>query len=93
MRTYVTRPLQNGARAVELWTWRQGYADGIVSLLPTGLPVTTLWATLRRLRAAGATFFTSMTPSAMPQDRAARARECDVAAEVFSTVLVAAGTG
>ena len=93
VRTYVSIPLERGARAVQLWTWRQPYDDGVVSLLPDDLSITPLWATLRQLRADGAELLTNMTPSAMPQDPAARARECALAAEVFSTVLVAAGTG
>jgi hypothetical protein len=93
VRTYVTLPLENGAKAIELWTWRQPYDSNVVSLLPEDLRVTPLWATLEQLHTGGAKFFTNMTPSAMPQDPTARARECAVAARVFSTVLVAAGTG
>ncbi|MDX6324996.1 MAG: hypothetical protein QOK15_1350 [Nocardioidaceae bacterium] len=93
VRTYVTLPLLGGAAAVELWTWRQPYDNSVVSLLPDDLAVTPLWATLERLHAEGAHFFTNMTPSAMPLDPVARAHECAVVAKVFSAVLVAAGTG
>jgi hypothetical protein len=93
VRTYVSLPLEGGAQEVELWTWRQPYDDSVVSLLPDDLTATPLWLTLRRLHADGAQLSTSMTPSAMPEDPVARAQECAVAAQVFSTVLVAAGTG
>jgi hypothetical protein len=91
--TYVDVPLAHGAHAVDIWTWRQPYDGGEASLLADGLQPNPLWTGLERRRAAGDVLFTHMTPSAMPAEPHAFARECAVAAQVFDAVFVAAGTG
>jgi hypothetical protein len=90
---YVRTPTAAGARAVDIWTWRQPYNGATVSLLPDTLQPNPLWQGLLRLHAQGVPLVTHMTPSAMPTDPTAFAHECDVAATVFSAVFVAAGTG
>ena len=91
--TFVDAPRAGGARAVDVWTWRQPYSGSTVSLLDEALRPNALWVGLRQRRDGGAVFFTHMTPSAMPTDAAGIARECAVVAQVFSAVFVAAGTG
>ena len=91
--TYVDAPVAAGARAVDIWTWRQPYDGQTVSLLDQALDPNPLWADLRAERQGGVRLFTHMTPSQMPTDPLHRAGECDAAASVFSAVFVAAGTG
>jgi hypothetical protein len=90
---YVTTPTDAGARAVDIWTWRQPYDGATVSLLPDSLTPNSLWQGLLQQHTDGVQLVTHMTPSAMPTDPTAFAHECDVAATVFSAVFVAAGTG
>jgi hypothetical protein len=91
--TYIDVPVAAGARAVDIWTWRQQYQGNIVSLLGPGLSPNPLWSELVRRRGEGRQLATHMTPSQMPTDRVAFAHECDLAAAAFSAVFVAAGTG
>jgi hypothetical protein len=90
---YVTAPVAAGARAVDVWTWRQPYDGHVVSLLGARLAPNPLWSALRTAHADGADLFTHMTPSAMPTRERAIDEECDRAAQVFDDVFVAAGTG
>lgn len=90
---YVDIPVAAGAEAVDLWTWRQPYDGDVVSLLGPDLAPNPLWKALRARSDAGVHLFTHMTPSAMPTEPHAFAREVEVAAEVFDSVFVAAGTG
>lgn len=90
---YIDIPIAAGAKAVDIWTWRQQYQGNTVSLLGTDLSANPLWTELVRQRSRGRQLATHMTPSAMPSDDAAFARECDLAAAVFTAVFVAAGTG
>jgi hypothetical protein len=92
-RTYIDLPVQGGATAVDIWTWRQSYQGQLVGILGTGLAPNALWRELVRRKRSGAVFFTHMTPSVLTTDRVALGRECDLVAEVFSAVFVAAGTG
>jgi hypothetical protein len=91
--TYITTPVSAGAQAVDIWTWRQHYQGKVFSLLPPDLGSTPLWASLVRQRRLGVRLITHMTPSMMPTDAAAFAHECDLAAQAFTAVFVAAGTG
>jgi hypothetical protein len=91
--TYVDVPVAAGARAVDIWTWRQPYQGQTVSLLGPDLAPNPLWTELLRKRSAGTELLTHMTPSAMPADRQGFDRECDEAARAFTAVFVAAGTG
>jgi hypothetical protein len=91
--TYVEVPRTAGAAAVDIWTWRQPYSGGTVSLLADGLRPNPLWTALIAARSAGAHLVTHMTPSAMPTTPAGLDAECKRAAEVFDAVFVAAGAG
>ncbi|TDU83931.1 hypothetical protein EV138_6395 [Kribbella voronezhensis] len=91
--TYIDVPVAAGARAVDIWTWRQQYQGNVVSLLGPGLSGNPLWTELIRRRADGRQLITHMTPSQLPADSAAFGHECDLAAAAFSAVFVAAGTG
>lgn len=93
LETYVDVPVDAGARAVDIWTWRQPYDGATVSLLGPGLSPNPLWSGLEARRAAGMHLLTHMTPSQMPTAPAAFDHECVVAATVFDAVFVAAGTG
>lgn len=90
---YIDVPVTAGAKAVDIWTWRQQYQGSTVSLLGADLSPNPLWTELVRQRGRGRELLSHMTPSAMPTDAAAFARECDLAAKVFSAIFVAAGTG
>ncbi|WP_406830027.1 hypothetical protein ABEG17_13640 [Pedococcus sp. KACC 23699] len=91
--TFVTTPQSRGAKATDLWTWRQRYQGSVVSLFGNHPTQNPLWPALLAARAQGAHLFTHMTPSEMPTNLAALAAECQLASQVFSDVFVAAGTG
>jgi hypothetical protein len=91
--TYIDVPTAAGARAVDIWTWRQVYLGKVVSLLGPSLSTNPLWSELVRHRGAGNQLLTHMTPSQMPTESAAFGHECDLAAAAFTAVFVAAGTG
>jgi hypothetical protein len=91
--TYIDVPVAAGARAVDIWTWRQLYQGNVVSLLGPGLSPNPLWAELVRRRDSGGQLVTHMTPSQMPTEHTAFDHECDLAAAAFTAVFVAAGTG
>ena len=91
--TYVDAPVEAGARAVDIWTWRQPYDGQTFSLLDPELNHNPLWVDLLAERQRGVRLFTHMTPSQMPTDPDAFVRECDAAASVFKAVFVAAGAG
>jgi hypothetical protein len=91
--TYIDVPTAAGARAVDIWTWRQRYSGNIVSLLGSDLSPNPLWTALVQQHRRGAQFLTHMTPSMMPTDQRGFDQECDLAASAFTAVFVAAGTG
>jgi hypothetical protein len=91
--TYIDVPVGAGAKAVDVWTWRQRYQGQVVSLLAPDLGGNTLWTALVRRKQDGVQLLTHMTPSSLPTDSAGFGRECDRAAEAFTAVFVAAGTG
>jgi hypothetical protein len=91
--TYIDVPVAAGAKAVDIWTWRQHYDGNMVSLLGSDLSPNPLWTTLVRLRKSGTQLATHMTPSMMATDDRGFARECDLAAAAFTAIFVAAGTG
>jgi hypothetical protein len=91
--TYVDEPIAAGARAVDIWTWRQPYQGNTVSLLGPDLSPNPLWTALVERHRGGAQLLTHMRPSAMPTDQRGFDQECDLAASVFTAVFVAAGTG
>jgi hypothetical protein len=92
-RTYVDIPMQNGAGAVDIWTWRQPYQGQLVGILGTDLRPNALWRELVQRQRSGTMLFTHMTPSVLPTDPVKLGRECDLVAQVFGAVFVAAGTG
>jgi hypothetical protein len=91
--TYIAAPVSAGAQAVDIWTWRQHYQGKVFSLLAPDLGTNPLWTSLVQERQLGVRLITHMTPSMMPTDTAAFAHECDLAAQAFTAVFVAAGTG
>jgi len=91
--TYIGVPVAAGAGAVDIWTWRQHYDGNVVSLLAPDLAPNPLWTTLVHLRDRGTHLVTHMTPSAMPTDDRGFAHECDLVAQAFTAIFVAAGTG
>ena len=93
LRVFVAVPQRHGARATDIWTWRQTYQDQTVSLFGPNPKSNPLWAPLKAARDRGVQLFTHMTPSSLPTGAGPLAHECDLAAQVFSDVLVAAGTG
>ncbi|GAA3121583.1 hypothetical protein JOF29_006651 [Kribbella aluminosa] len=91
--TYITEPVAAGAQAVDIWTWRQHYQGKTFSLLAPDLSTNPLWTSLLAQRRIGVRLITHMTPSMMPTDITAFGHECDLAAQAFTAVFVAAGTG
>ncbi len=90
LRTFVDLPRQEGAAAVDIWTWRQTYKGEIVRLLDPGNAGNPLWEGLRARRAAGAVLFTHFTPSSTERGLAG---DLDELAQVFTGVYTAAGIG
>jgi hypothetical protein len=90
LRTFVDIPLANGARAVDIWAWRQQYKGATYRLFDPGLHSNPLIAGLARRRAAGARLITNMTPSSLEVSA-----ETDVkaATAIFGSIFVAAGAG
>lgn len=90
LRTFLDTPLESGARAADVWTWRQGYRGDVVRLLDPGLEDNDLWAGLKARHDAGGELWTHLSPSSLEVGL-----DQDIArlVEVFNTVLVAAGTG
>ena len=86
-------PVGAGAQAVDIWTWRQRYQGKVVSLLAPDLKANPLWNALVQRRQQGVRLITHMTPSMLPTDSAGFDHECDLAANAFSAIFVAAGTG
>jgi hypothetical protein len=91
--TYIDVVIAAGARAVDIWTWRQQYQGNTVSLLGPDLSPNPLWTALVQRHLQGAQLLTHMTPSAMPTDQRGFDQECALAASAFAAVFVAAGTG
>ncbi|WP_346282673.1 hypothetical protein [Pseudonocardia sp.] len=91
--TYIDVPTAAGARAVDIWTWRQQYQGNTVSLLGPDLSPNPLWTALVQQHRQGAQLLTHMTPSAMPTDQRGFDQECALAASAFTAVFVAAGSG
>ena len=91
--TYINAPVAAGAQAVDIWTWRQRYQGKVFSLLAPDLGTNPLWTALVLDRRQGVRLITHMTPSMMPTDSAGFDHECDLAAQAFTAVFVAAGTG
>jgi hypothetical protein len=87
---FVDLPLESGATAVDIWTWRQLYNGEIYHLMDPDMHSNTLWTLLGLRHRAGSILSTHFTPSSTEQSITA-----DLAAigRVFSAVFVAAGIG
>jgi hypothetical protein len=88
--TFVDLPLAGGARAVDIWTWRQRYDGATVGLMDQGLRPNSLWDALLERRSRGAELLTHFSPSQLQRSLDA---DLTAVATVFSGVFVAAGTG
>lgn len=88
--TFVDVPLAEGAKAVDIWTWRQAYQGEIYRLLDPGLRRNDLWTALAQRRAHGAVLFTHLSPRSV---EAGLEADMKVISEVFTDLFVAAGTG
>jgi hypothetical protein len=88
--TWVDIPLESGASAVDVWTWRQKYQGDINRLLDPELKPNVLWEQLMMRRAHGAKLFTHLSPHSLEVGLDA---DLSVLAEVFTAVFIAAGTG
>jgi hypothetical protein len=90
LRTWVDLPTEDGATAVDVWTWAQHYEGRVYALLGADLAVNPLWQGLAARRAQGLVLFTHFTPSTTRQDV-----PTDLArlATVFTDVFLATGTG
>jgi hypothetical protein len=93
LRVFLDTPARHGAEGTDLWTWRQGYQDQTVSLFGAHPETNPLWAPLKAARERGVRLFTHMTPSNLPAGAARLGHECDLAAQIFTDMFVAAGTG
>jgi hypothetical protein len=87
---FVDVPIDAGAAAVSIWTWRQRYQGEIVRLLDPGLRTNALWHALLARRRAGAVLLTSFSPSSTERGVGA---DLDMLSRVFAGVYVAAGIG
>lgn len=88
--TYIDIPRQNGAAAVDIWTWRQPYKNDTYRLADPGLKPNELWRGLLRQHAAGAVLFTHLSPHSL---EVGLGPDLDMIATVFTDLFVAAGTG
>jgi hypothetical protein len=88
--TFIDIPKDQGAAAVDVWTWRQKYQGDIYRLLDPGLQPNPLWTSLQQRRARGDVLFTHMSPQSVEVGLDA---DLKVLAQVFTDLFVAAGTG
>jgi hypothetical protein len=87
---FVDVPIDAGAKAASIWTWRQRYQGEIVRLLDPGLRPNALWHALLARRRAGSELLTSFSPSSTERGVGA---DLDMLSRVFTGVYVAAGIG
>jgi hypothetical protein len=90
LHTFVDIPLASGAKAVDIWTWRQTYDGQVVRLMDPGLVDNGLWDGLRARSEKGVQLWTHMTPSSL---EVGLSRDVAAMTQVMSAVFVAAGTG
>jgi hypothetical protein len=91
--TFVDIPVRSGAKAVDVWTWRQAYDGRTVSLLDDGLDPNPLWRQLEARHRDGVRLVTHITPSMLLPSAEQRSREYNLYASVFDAAFVAAGSG
>jgi hypothetical protein len=87
---YIDAPRRSGARAVDVWTWRQQYKGDVYRLMDPGVTENALWKALRAQREEGAVLLTHFSPSSVERDVGA---DLDEITRVFTGVFVASGTG
>ena len=87
---FVDTPLHQGARAVDVWTWRQPYEGSVYRLADPGLQGNALWSNLVAARAHGDLLFTHFSPSSVEDGVPA---DLDMISQAFGGVFVATGTG
>jgi hypothetical protein len=87
---FIDAPTRSGARAVDVWTWRQQYKGDIYRLMDPGMTDNALWMALQAQREKGAALFTHFSPSSVERDVGG---DLDVIARVFTGIFVAAGSG
>jgi len=87
---FVDTPLRHGARAVDVWTWRQSYEGSVYRLANPGLQGNPLWSSLVARRSRGDLLFTHFSPSSVESGVAA---DLDMISQAFRGVFVATGTG
>jgi hypothetical protein len=90
VRTFVDIPLAHGARAVDIWAWRQEYAGATYRLMNPGMRVNALWDQLAQRRRAGDVLFTHMSPHSV---ESGLRRDLAEIATVFTDIFLPAGTG
>jgi hypothetical protein len=87
---FVDTPLRHGARAVDVWTWRQPYQGSVFRIADPGLQSNALWSSLVTRRQRGDLLFTHFSPSSVETDVT---RDLDMISQAFGGVFVATGTG
>jgi hypothetical protein len=90
LQTYVNLPLQQGAAAVDIWTWDAVYRGQTVRLTDPDMADNALWTQLKREHDAGAVLYTHFSPTYVQRDVRTDLRAI---ATVFRGVFIAAGTG
>jgi hypothetical protein len=88
--TFIDIPLANGARAVDIWTWRQAYEGAMYQLMDPGLRPNVLWDQLAQRRRAGDLLFTHMSPHSVESGLRS---DLGKIATVFTSIFLPAGTG
>jgi hypothetical protein len=88
--TFLDIPKDQGAVAVDVWTWRQQYQGELYRLLDPGLHANPLWSALLERRARGAVLFTHLSPQSLD---VGLEEDLKVLSKVFTDLFVAAGTG
>ena len=83
-------PLEEGARAVDVWTWRQRYDGQVYRLTDPGARSNPLWNGLLIRHQRGDVLFTHFSPSSV---ELSTPRDLRILATVFRSVFIAAGTG
>jgi hypothetical protein len=87
---FVGTPSALGAKAVDVWTWRQFYQGGIYRLMNPGLESNALWSELQTYHDRGAVLMTHFSPSSVESSVTV---DLATIALAFRVVFVAAGVG
>lgn len=90
LQVYVDIPLQFGAHAVDIWTWRQLYEGQIYRLMDPGSVANPLWTAIIGRHDDGVALFTHFSPSSVESNVDG---DMKLIATAFTDVFIAAGTG